>query len=173
MALLRYRTGDHVVVKGSPCACGRPGRRIRVLRRADDLTKIRGVLCAKNDLADAVRAAAGAAAFKIRIYRDENEVDRLAVHVAFPGGPGEEPVERLRDAIHATLKSRFRVGADHVEVLPAIEIPRTVSGKPIHVLDERPVADESSAGTPAPLIRPPAARSQPGSRPGSARRAAG
>jgi len=135
MALLRYRTGDQVLVLAGACPCGRAGRRIRVLRRADDLLKIRGVLCAKNDLADAVRAVAGGAPFKIRIYRDENEVDRLAVEVAHPDGNGAATA--FAAGLRAAVKSRCRLGVDHVAVLPAIEMPRTVSGKALYVLDER------------------------------------
>jgi phenylacetate-CoA ligase len=41
--LLRFRTRDHVVVKASPCPCGRTGPRIRCIGRTDDMLIVRGV----------------------------------------------------------------------------------------------------------------------------------
>ena len=43
--LIRYRTGDIVVKRSGPCACGRSGARLEggILSRADDMINIRGV----------------------------------------------------------------------------------------------------------------------------------
>ncbi len=41
--LLRFRSGDRVTVRNSPCANGRTGPRIRVVGRTDDLLILRGV----------------------------------------------------------------------------------------------------------------------------------
>jgi phenylacetate-CoA ligase len=41
--LLRFRTRDHVVVRTSPCRCGRTGPRIRCIGRTDDMLIVRGV----------------------------------------------------------------------------------------------------------------------------------
>jgi phenylacetate-CoA ligase len=41
--LLRFRTRDHVVVRTTPCPCGRGGPRIRCLGRTDDMLIVRGV----------------------------------------------------------------------------------------------------------------------------------
>ena len=41
--LLRFRTRDHVVVRTSPCGCGRTGPRIRCIGRTDDILIVRGV----------------------------------------------------------------------------------------------------------------------------------
>jgi phenylacetate-CoA ligase len=41
--LLRFRTRDHVVVRTTPCKCGRPGPRIRCIGRTDDMLIVRGV----------------------------------------------------------------------------------------------------------------------------------
>jgi phenylacetate-CoA ligase len=144
MALLRYRTGDRVAVESGPCACGRTGPRIRVLRRADDLTKIRGVLCSKNDLVDAVRSVPGVSQFKVTIYRDDKEVDRLAVAVS-PVPGAMEAASALGARVREALRSRIRFGPDSVEVLPEVEVPRTVSGKPRPVVDERYGDDERPA----------------------------
>ena len=41
--LLRFRTRDHVVVRTSPCGCGRTGPRIRCIGQTDDMLIVRGV----------------------------------------------------------------------------------------------------------------------------------
>jgi phenylacetate-CoA ligase len=41
--LLRFRTRDHVLVRTTPCPCGRPGLRIRCIGRTDDMLIVRGV----------------------------------------------------------------------------------------------------------------------------------
>jgi phenylacetate-CoA ligase len=41
--VLRFRTRDHVVVRTSPCPCGRTGPRVRCLGRTDDMLIVRGV----------------------------------------------------------------------------------------------------------------------------------
>ena len=41
--LLRFRTRDHVVVRTSPCPCGRTGPRVRCIGRTDDMLIVRGV----------------------------------------------------------------------------------------------------------------------------------
>jgi len=41
--LLRFRTRDHVLVRTSPCRCGRTGPRVRCIGRTDDMLIVRGV----------------------------------------------------------------------------------------------------------------------------------
>jgi phenylacetate-CoA ligase len=41
--LLRFRTRDHVVVRTTPCPCGRTSPRVRVVGRTDDMLIVRGV----------------------------------------------------------------------------------------------------------------------------------
>jgi len=41
--LLRFRTRDHVVVRTSPCPCGRTAPRVRCVGRSDDMLIVRGV----------------------------------------------------------------------------------------------------------------------------------
>ena len=41
--LLRFRTRDHVIVRTSPCPCGRTGPRVRCVGRTDDMLIVRGV----------------------------------------------------------------------------------------------------------------------------------
>ena len=54
--LLRFRTRDHVVVRTSPCPCGRTGPRVRCIGRTDDMLIVRGV----NVFPSAIRDVVGA-----------------------------------------------------------------------------------------------------------------
>jgi phenylacetate-CoA ligase len=53
--LLRFRTRDHVLVRTSPCACGRTAPRIRCIGRTDDMLIVRGV----NVFPSAIREVVG------------------------------------------------------------------------------------------------------------------
>ncbi len=54
--LLRFRTRDHVLVRTSPCPCGRTGPRVRCVGRTDEMLIVRGV----NVFPSAVREVVGA-----------------------------------------------------------------------------------------------------------------
>ena len=56
--LLRFRTRDHVVVRTSPCPCGRTGPRIRCIGRTDDMLIVRGVNVFPSALREVVSAFA-------------------------------------------------------------------------------------------------------------------
>jgi phenylacetate-CoA ligase len=53
--LLRFRTRDHVLVRTSPCPCGRTGPRVRCIGRTDDMLIVRGV----NVFPSAIREVVG------------------------------------------------------------------------------------------------------------------
>jgi phenylacetate-CoA ligase len=101
--LLRFRTRDHVIVKTSPCACGRTGPRVRCLGRTDDMLIVRGV----NVFPSAVRAVVAA-------------FEGVSGHVLVRAAPGvkQEPplpvvVELGRDtgassALAAAIRDRLR-----------------------------------------------------------------
>jgi phenylacetate-CoA ligase len=116
--LLRFRTRDHVVVRTSPCACGRTGPRIRCLGRTDDMLIVRGV----NVFPSAVREVVS------------GFVPRVSGHVVIrPRGPGvkQEPplpvaVELAQGApadsiLAETIRERLRdvlVVQTRVELVP-------------------------------------------------------
>ncbi|MDX6534251.1 MAG: phenylacetate-CoA ligase [Gaiellales bacterium] len=59
--LLRFRTRDHVLVRTSPCTCGRTGPRVRCIGRTDDMLIVRGV----NVFPSAVREVVSAFAPRV------------------------------------------------------------------------------------------------------------
>jgi phenylacetate-CoA ligase len=88
--LLRFRTRDHVVVKTSPCPCGRTGPRIRCIGRTDDMLIVRGVNVFPSAIREVVAGFAPAVSGHVR------------VRPAAPGVKQEPPlpvtVELARDA---------------------------------------------------------------------------
>jgi phenylacetate-CoA ligase len=88
--LLRFRTRDHVVMRTSPCACGRTGPRVRCIGRTDDMLIVSGV----NVFPSAVREVVGAFAPEVSGY--------ILVKPGAPGVKQEPPlpvaVELARDA---------------------------------------------------------------------------
>jgi phenylacetate-CoA ligase len=134
MALLRYRTGDRVRLLPGRCACGHAGARIEVMRRADDLTKIRGCLCSKQEIVEAVRLVDGVAQFRVLLHQDADGVDRVMVEVS---PRSMDQADLLAPRVRAQVKELVRIGVDRVEVVDHLEVPRTVSGKPRLLVDAR------------------------------------
>jgi phenylacetate-CoA ligase len=79
--LLRFRTRDHVLVRTSPCACGRTGPRVRCVGRTDDMLIVRGV----NVFPAAVREVVSTFAPAVS--------GRILVRPAAPGVKQDPPLE--------------------------------------------------------------------------------
>jgi phenylacetate-CoA ligase len=103
--LLRFRTRDHVIVRTSPCACGRTAPRIRCLGRTDDMLIVRGV----NVFPSAVREVVGEFAPTVS--------GNVIVRPRTPGVKQEPPlpvsVELARDvapdaALAGSIRERLR-----------------------------------------------------------------
>jgi phenylacetate-CoA ligase len=116
--LLRFRTRDHVVVRTSPCACGRTGPRVRCVGRTDDMLIVRGV----NVFPSAVREVVGEFTPKvsgnIRVRPAAAGVKQdppLPIVVELAKGAGAEA--SLAEAIRARLRAVLVVQAS-VELVP-------------------------------------------------------
>jgi phenylacetate-CoA ligase len=99
--LLRFRTRDHVVVRTTPCRCGRTGPRIRCVGRTDDMLIVRGV----NVFPSAIREVVSAFAPDVS--------GQILVKPAAAGVKQEPPlpvsVELARDAsVDAALADAIR-----------------------------------------------------------------
>jgi phenylacetate-CoA ligase len=104
--LLRFRTRDHVVVRASPCPCGRTGPRIRCVGRTDDMLIVRGVNVFPSAVRDVVSAFAPAVSGHIRVRPRNGGVKQdppLPVSVELARGAA--PDADLADAIRERLRS--------------------------------------------------------------------
>ena len=116
--LLRFRTRDHVLVRTSPCGCGRTGPRIRCIGRTDDMLIVRGV----NVFPSAIREVASAFGPEVSGH--------ILVKPQAPGVKQEPPlpvsVELARDAeshdaLAEAIRERLRdvlVVQTRVELVP-------------------------------------------------------
>jgi phenylacetate-CoA ligase len=116
--LLRFRTRDHVVVRTSPCPCGRTGPRVRCIGRTDDMLIVRGV----NVFPSAVREVVGGFAPQVSgnvLLRPSSpgvkQDPPLPVAVELAAGAQPEPA--LADAIREKLRAVLVVQTA-VELVP-------------------------------------------------------
>ncbi len=104
--VLRYRTGDIVVRRSEPCACGRSWARLEggILARADDMVNVRGVNVYPAAIEAVVRGFPQVVEFRSTVSR-RHEMRSLSVAVEpLPGAPEPQALagavaRRLREAL--------------------------------------------------------------------------
>ncbi|HYS96877.1 MAG TPA: phenylacetate--CoA ligase family protein [Candidatus Dormibacteraeota bacterium] len=119
MPLIRYRTGDRVVVSREPCPCGSPFMKIigGIQGRIDDMFTVRGVNLYPSQVEDIVRRHPGVAEFVIE-HRRERRMDEVAlvVETSAASFSAERLEADLRQALGVRLDCR---------VVPAGTLPRS------------------------------------------------
>ena len=106
--LLRFRTRDHVVVRMSPCACGRTGPRIRCVGRTDDMLIVRGVNVFPSAVREVVDAFAPAVSGNILVRPRRPGVKQdpplpVAVELAQDSGDDGELAAAIRERLRGVL----------------------------------------------------------------------
>jgi phenylacetate-CoA ligase len=125
--LIRFATGDLSVVDAAPCGCGRTTPRLaRILGRADDVTKIRGMFVHPSQL-DAVTVELPEVTRYQLVVRRVGFEDDLTLRIETAGAPGDV-VARLESRVREAIKLRARV-----EVIPQGTLPQDAK----KILDER------------------------------------
>ncbi len=117
--LIRYRTGDRVVLSREPCSCGSPFVKVvgGLRGRTDDMFTVRGVNLFPSQVEDIVRRHPQVGEFLVELRRvRQMEEVRLLIEC----GDGEAPLERL----HADLRQALGVRID-CEQVPAGTLPRS------------------------------------------------
>src|SRR5438046_4992920 len=86
MPLIRYRTGDRVVVSREPCSCGSPFLKLvgGIRGRVDDMFTVRGVNLYPSQVEDIVRRHAQVVEFAIE-RRRERQMDEVTVLLEIDG----------------------------------------------------------------------------------------
>jgi phenylacetate-CoA ligase len=116
--LLRFRTRDHVLVRTSPCPCGRTAPRVRCIGRTDDMLIVRGVNVFPSAVRDVVSGFAPRVSGHVRLRPTAEGVKQepplpIAVELA----RGAEPDDRLSEEIRARLRAVLVVSTT-VELVP-------------------------------------------------------
>jgi len=119
MPLIRYRTGDRVVVSREPCPCGSPFMKIigGIQGRVDDMFTVRGVNLYPSQVEDIVRRFPEVGEFVIE-HRRERRMDEVALVVE--ASAASFSAERLE----ADLRQALGVRLD-CRVVPAGTLPRS------------------------------------------------
>lgn len=116
--LLRFRTRDHVVVRMSPCPCGRTGPRIRCIGRTDDMLIVRGVNVFPSAVREVVAGFAPAVSGHILVQPAVPGVKQepplpVTVELARDGAPDASLAEAIRERLRSVL-----VVQTHVDLVP-------------------------------------------------------
>ena len=109
MPLIRYRTGDRVVVSREPCSCGSPFLKLvgGIRGRVDDMFTVRGVNLYPSQVEDIVRRHPAVADFVIE-RRRERQMDEVTVLIetSLDGFATERLEADLRQALGVRLECR-------------------------------------------------------------------
>ena len=112
--LLRFRTRDHVVVRTTPCPCGRTGPRVRCIGRTDDMLIVRGVNVFPSAVREVVSAFAPDVSGHILVRPSAPGVKQdppLPVSDELAEGTTADPAlaESIRERLRNTLVVQARV----------------------------------------------------------------
>jgi len=103
---IRFDSKDVIEWSAEPCACGRTFRLIKggVVGRADDITKVKGVLLSPSAIEEVVRGIDGLGnEFEVIVDKD-GDIDRISLKVEIVKGREGE-----RKQIEARLKDQLRL----------------------------------------------------------------
>jgi phenylacetate-CoA ligase len=112
--LLRFRTRDHVVVRASPCKCGRTGPRLRCVGRTDDMVIVRGVNVFPSAVRDVVASFTPAVSGHVRIKPATSTVKQepplpVVVELAREATPTDSLADAIRERLRAVLVVQTRI----------------------------------------------------------------
>ena len=118
---LRYRTGDIVQLKSTPCSCGSPFVRFPggVLGRVDDMIQVRGVNVYPSAVEAIIREEPNVVEFQVAI-RKEREMWQMRIEIEVDSSASDDDV---RSSVGEALGNRLGIRSD-VDVVPAGSLPR-------------------------------------------------
>ena len=104
--LIRYRTGDAVVIDISKCECGRKQPRMWIFGRVDMLTKVRGVFVYPKQVENIIKRYPELGGFQIIVDRP-GRFDEMTV-IAECKAP-IETIDKLSETVATDLKNTLRL----------------------------------------------------------------
>jgi phenylacetate-CoA ligase len=133
MPLIRYRTGDLVVLSRQPCACGRKSARMvgGILGRADDMITVRGVNLFPSAVENIIRRHPEVVEFSIEVF-PRRQMQELALKLELRNAADSaEVVERISRELLLDLHIRAVI-----DCVPAGQLPRfELKSRRIRVVD--------------------------------------
>ena len=121
MPLIRYRTGDRVVVARELCSCGSPFLKAvgGIQGRVDDMFTVRGVNLYPSQVEDIVRRYSEISEFMIE-HRRERHMDEVVLLIETPAG--SFPMDRLESDLRQALGVRIDCRLVGAGTLPRSEL---------------------------------------------------
>jgi phenylacetate-CoA ligase len=103
---IRFDSKDLIMWSPDPCSCGRSFRTIKggVIGRADDITKVKGVLLAPSAIEEVVRGVDGLSHEFEVIVDKEGDIDQITLKVELMPDSGDK-----EDSIKTHLKDQLRL----------------------------------------------------------------
>ncbi|MFO1220139.1 MAG: phenylacetate--CoA ligase family protein [Burkholderiaceae bacterium] len=139
--VFRFRSGDHVVVTGTGCACGRRQPKVRCFGRTDDMLIVRGVNLFPSAVQDVIEAMRPAVSGQVRVVADfeghstQKNLELLVERAqAEPAGVS---LAALKQEIEARIRGALSVKAD-VLLAPHGSIEKPGAAKVKLVLRQMP-----------------------------------
>jgi len=142
--VFRFRCGDHVVVTGTRCACGRRQPKIRCFGRTDDMLIVRGVNLFPSAVQDLVEALRPTVSGQVRVIADFDGHStqanlKLLVERAEHEPPGLSPAV-LKQDIETRVRGALSIKAE-VLLAPHGSIEKPGAAKVKLVLRQMPAIE--------------------------------
>lgn len=118
--VLRFRSGDHVIVTGTECSCGRTGPMIRCFGRTDDMLIVRGVNVFPSAIQDII-ASMPETNGVMRVWADfEGHTTQANLKVLVERAADADPANdaRLADLVGGRLRNALSFKPD-ITIVPA------------------------------------------------------
>ncbi|MGE3508067.1 MAG: phenylacetate--CoA ligase family protein [Vicinamibacterales bacterium] len=121
--VIRYRTGDVVIRRSNPCACGRTYARLEggVLSRVDDMVNVRGVNVFPAAIEAVVREFTEVAEFRAVVSR-QDALASLAIQIEVRGGDGRLVASRVSSSLRQAFGLTVPVTIVEQGSLPRFEV---------------------------------------------------
>lgn len=122
--LIRYRTGDLVVLSREPCPCGRKFARAigGILGRVDDMITIRGMNIFPSAIENIIRRHREVVEFSIEVFK-YREMQELRLKLELEDGTDRATIaERIGQELHGDLHIRTEIQCVPTRTLPRFEL---------------------------------------------------
>ncbi len=136
MPLLRFKTGDVVIMHAEPCSCGRNTQRVGpVLGRKKHMIKYKGTTLYPTAMHDLLACIDGVQSHLIEISTNEMGMDEITIKISSKN-QSDALLDKIKDHFRAKLRVVPVIEFVEASILQKINFP-PMSRKPILLIDNR------------------------------------